>query len=482
MTPLAYYRDSPVLLKDDVLEGLVRTSRAAHGESGDQMRVLNGIYLTTLKLRQAADAEEAFGRVVAYGIAHNRLGVKFLFNPGSTDFWSDPGSRAPPAYGCDRSPGKVAARVCMDVVGHSSKTGAEEVNDSLSLRRAQHIRQRLAAESGQRARAVVALWDETPDRCRREVRAANCGQSHGSVHLEFALVAAFAARLPTEEKSRMNDQDITLQEALRDHGAVVAGWLSELGVADPAQQRSVQTEAGELVRSLQEGLARGGDPSSLSGPAWGALREMLEDLSRSRAAKGETAGDTNQFVLALKRPLFDALQRRQGETPERLIAGIWSISTLVDRLAQHTATTFQKSREEIIRRQQDDLLELSTPVVKLWEGVLAVPMIGVLDSNRTQIVMETLLQSIVDTGSGLAIIDITGVPTVDTLVAQHLLKTVTAIRLMGADCIISGIRPQIAQTIVHLGIDLQGITTKATLADALSVALLKTGWRITREN
>lgn len=280
----------------------------------------------------------------------------------------------------------------------------------------------------------------------------------------------------------MNDQDITLQEALRDHGAVVAGWLSELGVADPAQQRSVQTEAGELVRSLQEGLARGGDPSSLSGPAWGALREMLEDLSRSRAAKGETAGDTNQFVLALKRPLFDALQRRQGETPERLIAGIWSISTLVDRLAQHTATTFQKSREEIIRRQQDDLLELSTPVVKLWEGVLAVPMIGVLDSNRTQIVMETLLQSIVDTGSGLAIIDITGVPTVDTLVAQHLLKTVTAIRLMGADCIISGIRPQIAQTIVHLGIDLQGITTKATLADALSVALLKTGWRITREN
>jgi rsbT co-antagonist protein RsbR len=158
------------------------------------------------------------------------------------------------------------------------------------------------------------------------------------------------------------------------------------------------------------------------------------------------------------------------------------LSTTVDRLAQHTVSTFQQVREDIIRRQQEELLELSTPVVKLWEGVLAVPMIGVLDSSRTQMVMEALLQRIVETGSGLAIIDITGVPTVDTLVAQHLLKTVTAIRLMGADCIISGIRPQIAQTIVHLGIDLQGVSTKATLADALSLALQKTGWRITRDN
>ena len=279
----------------------------------------------------------------------------------------------------------------------------------------------------------------------------------------------------------MIDQDNPLKEALRDPGAVVAAWLGELGIADPAQQRTLQAEAGELVRLLNEGLDRGGDASSLAGSAWDGLRETLETLSRSRAAKGETAGDTSQFLLALKKPLFDAVQRGRGDNPASLMAGIWAASQLVDRLAQHTATTFQKSREDIIRRQQDDLLELSTPVVKLWEGVLAVPMIGVLDSNRTQIVMETLLQAIVDSGSGLAIIDITGVPTVDTLVAQHLLKTVTAIRLMGADCIISGIRPQIAQTIVHLGIDLQGITTKATLADALSVALQKAGWRISRE-
>jgi rsbT co-antagonist protein RsbR len=143
--------------------------------------------------------------------------------------------------------------------------------------------------------------------------------------------------------------------------------------------------------------------------------------------------------------------------------------------------TYQLAREEIIRRQQEELLELSTPVIKLWHGVLAVPMIGVLDSSRTQMVMEALLQKIVDTGSELAIIDITGVPTVDTLVAQHLLKTVTAIRLMGADCIISGVRPQIAQTIVHLGIDLQGVRTKATLADALALALQQTGWRVSRD-
>ena len=151
---------------------------------------------------------------------------------------------------------------------------------------------------------------------------------------------------------------------------------------------------------------------------------------------------------------------------------------IVDELGLHTVDAFQKSRDEVMRRHQEDLLELSTPVIKLWEGVLGLPMIGVLDSARTQVVMETLLQRMVDTGSQIAILDITGVPTVDTLVAQHLMKTVTAIRLMGADCIISGIRPQIAQTIVHLGIDLTGITTKATLADALLLALAKTGSQV----
>jgi rsbT co-antagonist protein RsbR len=149
-------------------------------------------------------------------------------------------------------------------------------------------------------------------------------------------------------------------------------------------------------------------------------------------------------------------------------------------MGQATVMTYQQTREEIIKRQQQDLLELSTPVIKLFDGVLAVPMIGTLDSARTQVVMETLLQRIVETGSTLAIIDITGVPTVDTLVAQHLLKTVSAIRLMGAECIISGIRPQIAQTIVHLGIDLHGIASKANLADALQLAMQQQGYTITR--
>ena len=219
----------------------------------------------------------------------------------------------------------------------------------------------------------------------------------------------------------------------------------------------------------------------MDGPAWADLRGVLEALSRSRVAQGQTAGDTSAFVLAFKRPLFSGLQRAHANDPQLAMAAMWACTVLVDNMAQWTVTTYQRTREEIIRRQQQELLELSTPVIKLWDGVLAVPMIGTLDSQRTQLVMEALLERIVETGAELAIIDITGVPTVDTLVAQHLLKTVSAIRLMGAECIISGIRPQIAQTIVHLGIDLQGIASKSSLADALAMALQQTGYRITRD-
>ncbi|MDN4588189.1 polyvinylalcohol dehydrogenase [Xenophilus aerolatus] len=278
------------------------------------------------------------------------------------------------------------------------------------------------------------------------------------------------------------DKEISaiVQVLREEEGATVDGWLREVQASQGTVHASAKAEAAALVAGLREALAGGADPTSLRGAGWDGVRGTLEQLSASRAAKGDTAGATSVFVLALKKPLFDRLQAVFAQDPASLANALWALTTLVDRLAQHTANTFQASREEVIRRQQEDLLELSTPVVKLWDGVLAVPMIGTLDSNRTQVVMETLLQSIVDTGSALAIIDITGVPTVDTLVAQHLLKTVAAIRLMGADCIISGIRPQIAQTIVHLGIDLQGIITKATLADALAAALRHTGWRVTR--
>ncbi|RZI86628.1 MAG: STAS domain-containing protein [Rubrivivax sp.] len=263
---------------------------------------------------------------------------------------------------------------------------------------------------------------------------------------------------------------------------IVEGWLKELTGTTSGGSHGVRAEAREFLQAFHRGVhAQGGNQTvNVADPAWSEVRGFLEGLSRSRAAQGFTAGDTSHFILSVKKPLFDLLQQQLLSEPARLLPLIWAVTSLVDKLAQLTVTAYQITREDIISRQQQDLLELSTPVVKLWDGVLAVPMIGTLDSGRSQVVMESLLQRIVETGSELAIIDITGVPTVDTLVAQHLLKTVTAIRLMGADCIISGIRPQIAQTIVHLGIDLQGITTKATLADALSLALKRAGYSVTR--
>ena len=265
---------------------------------------------------------------------------------------------------------------------------------------------------------------------------------------------------------------------------VLTEWLQEAGANSTritdASRRSMRGDAEDILRGLREALKVGADAETFQAAPWNSLRGALEALSRSRAAQGQSAGDTSAFVLAFKRPLFGLIQQELKTQPDLQMGTVWAISALADRMAQWTAATYQHTREELIKRQQQDLLELSTPVIKLFEGVLAVPMIGTLDSSRTQVVMETLLQRIVETGSRLAIIDITGVPTVDTLVAQHLLKTVSAIRLMGAECIISGIRPQIAQTIVHLGIDLQGIATKASLADALELAMAQQGFTVTR--
>jgi rsbT co-antagonist protein RsbR len=218
------------------------------------------------------------------------------------------------------------------------------------------------------------------------------------------------------------------------------------------------------------------DPSS---DAWTDARELLREISRSRAIQGFSPNETASFVFSLKQPLFDLVRRELGAQPQQVADETWRISLIVDQLGLFTMEAFQQSREEIIARQQQELLELSTPVVRLWDRILALPLVGTLDSARTQVVMESLLERIVETGSEVAIIDITGVPTVDTLVAQHLLKTVAATRLMGADCIISGIRPQIAQTIVHLGVDLGAVITKATLADAFAIALKMTGASLT---
>jgi len=241
----------------------------------------------------------------------------------------------------------------------------------------------------------------------------------------------------------------------------------------------LQHESGQFLTLLKGALA-GAQPTSLDEGPGSSLRDLLGDLSRSRALQGFTPSETAAFVLSLKRPLFDRVSAASGKDAAQLADHVWRITDLLDRLALHTSEVFQKSREEIIQRQQQEMLELSTPVIQLWDGVLAVPLIGTLDSARTQVVMESLLTSIVDTGATIAIIDITGVPTVDTLVAQHLLKTVAAARLMGADCIISGIRPQIAQTIVHLGVNLGDVITKATLSGALQVALNRRGLKVVR--
>ena len=251
------------------------------------------------------------------------------------------------------------------------------------------------------------------------------------------------------------------------------GTLGDGRLAD----RELHQQARELLGLLTTALPAGIDTR---GSQWEDTRGFLAELSRSRALQGFSSSETAVFVLSLKQPLFAAIRTALADDAAGLAATTWSASELVDRLALHTIETYQKTREAVIARQQEDLLELSTPVVKIWDGILVLPMIGTLDSARTQVVMEALLQRIVETSSEVAIIDITGVPTVDTLVAQHLLKAVTAIRLMGADCIISGIRPQIAQTIVHLGVDLRGVTTKASLADALGVAFQRSGLAVVR--
>jgi rsbT co-antagonist protein RsbR len=258
---------------------------------------------------------------------------------------------------------------------------------------------------------------------------------------------------------------------------LLAEWLASQ-TADGATRPDLMKES-ELREQCREFLAlleaatRSGDLENLSGSTWAPIHEFLGGISRSRAIQGFSPAETATFVFSLKKPLFNRL-RREVSDAQALADELWAATVLLDRLGVYTTEMYQKTREEVIARQQQELLELSTPVVNLWKDILALPLIGTLDSARTQVVMESLLQKIVETGAAIAIIDITGVPTVDTLVAQHLLKTVAAARLMGADCIISGIRPQIAQTIVHLGVDLGSVITKATLADAFLIALKRT--------
>jgi rsbT co-antagonist protein RsbR len=244
--------------------------------------------------------------------------------------------------------------------------------------------------------------------------------------------------------------------------------------SDLLKETELREQSRRFLAALQA-AAQQGSLEDVGGEEWSEVKELLGELSRARALAGFSPGETAMFVFSLKQPMFARLRDELKGDADAFAEESWRATVLLDKLGLHTTEVFQQSREDIISRQQRELLELSTPVVELWEDILALPLVGTLDSARTQVVMESLLQKIVDSGAAIAIIDITGVPTVDTLVAQHLLKTIAATRLMGADCIISGIRPQIAQTIVHLGVNLGEVTTKATLADAFRVALQRTG-------
>jgi len=276
------------------------------------------------------------------------------------------------------------------------------------------------------------------------------------------------------EKVQITAQNAMTEVLEKFEAEILPQWVSEQ-VAAVTMRRDLLNEAqlwdqSRRFLSVLRAAVQSGSTDITAAP-WSAVRDVLVELSRERAAQGFTPRETATFVFSLKQPLFVRLRTQIGDSRQAYEEALWSTTVLLDKLGLYTAEVFVKSREELIRRQQMEMLELSTPVVKLFEGILALPLIGTLDSSRTQVVMENLLQRIVETGASIAIIDITGVPTVDTLVAQHLLKTVAAARLMGADCIISGIRPQIAQTIVHLGVDLGQVSTKASLADALTMAL-----------
>ncbi len=277
--------------------------------------------------------------------------------------------------------------------------------------------------------------------------------------------------------------NLLLASLQNQYDRILSGWIEQLRATlqrrDLLSARDLESQASEVLTAMLK-VAPETNLEEFGSPAWRSLKDLLSTLSVSRATLGFTPSETALFVLSLKPVLFQELRSAGLKDADALFANVEAVDGFVDKLALHTTDSYIQGRDRVIARQQEDMLELSTPVVMLWDGIVALPLIGTLDSARTQVVMESLLHAIVQTNSRYAIIDITGVATVDTLVAQHLLKTITAARLMGAECILSGIRPQIAQTIVHLGINLEDIVTKAKLADAFRLALEQSGRKVVR--
>src|SRR3954447_24332349 len=293
-------------------------------------------------------------------------------------------------------------------------------------------------------------------------------------------------RVQSTNGDSVSKSSVLIEEFLREsRHDLLNTWVQEQLAApdfraDLLSERQLREESERFLDALCQAVTEDSAEDGISAAAWNPVRGLLSELSHSRANEGFTPTETARFVFSLKQSIFTGLLAQHPERPQDVVDAIWTVTRLLDDLGLFTAEAYVRRREEVIRRQQEELIELSTPVVELWDGVVALPLIGTLDSARTQVVMESLLERIVETDSTIAILDITGVPTVDTLVAQHLLKTVAAAGLMGADCIISGIRPQIAQTIVHLGLDLSEVATKSSLADAVTAALERTGFEITR--
>ena len=296
------------------------------------------------------------------------------------------------------------------------------------------------------------------------------------MHQDKGCALATAAPVDLEGNVLLSEGNAVLRDVIARHrSSVVADWLQRLRTSDGAltgrvREGELQSQAETVLNGLNDSLADGAQGQA----AFRSLEDVLTSISRERALQGFTPTDTAMFIFSLKEPIFNALNAAYADQPKAIAQGVWTSTVLIDRLGLHTMEVFLKSREDVIGRQSQEISELSSPVVRLWKGIVALPLIGTLDSARTSVVMENLLQAIVDEEAAIAIIDITGVPTVDTLTAQHLLKTVSAAKLMGAECLISGIRPQIAQTMVHLGVDLS-VTSKATLADAFALALKRLG-------
>lgn len=273
----------------------------------------------------------------------------------------------------------------------------------------------------------------------------------------------------------MDETTDALRDALTDEASLVKEWMeglseSSLRAEGLLSDSELEEEARTMLGLLGE-ATRGGEEE------WETLLESMDGLARARVEQGFAPADTTAFVQALRGPLLRRVFDRSGSDVDELLKA----SRLLDLVLQRMMDAYVRARDAIIAQQQEDLLELSTPVVKLWDDVVALPLVGTLDSRRAMVVMESLLSRIAESGARIAILDITGVSTVDTLVAQHLIKTVTAARLMGAECVLSGIRPQIAQTLVQLGVNLGDVETRATLADAFAAALRRLGVAVVRE-